>query len=486
MATDETDELRADLARLVRRLLEESYREGTPISQPIREHLGGDLEELPVHADELPVYELANLQLGLDAALARPGFSARVLGLAGQARGFSHVTLSDLLTESHFSLGPPEYVHAPVGPDRTKPCLAWGLLLIDSPDGPLVVFVRRGEEHGPMPGLMVQAVARDPEAAPRFIADLRRLMEEHDVFRGQVITVEADRRGSQRVVFLERPQIEQDELVLPKGLLERVERHVVGPTRHREALLARERHLGRGLLLWGPPGTGKTLTVRYLTGRLTGATVIILSGQSLGMIGAFGNLGRRLEPAVVVLEDVDLVAQERMFGPFGSNPLLFELMNEMSGFAEDADVAFVLTTNRPDALEPALAARPGRVDLAVEIPLPDAAARRRLLELYARGLDLEGVDLDSVVARSEGMTASFFKELLRKATLGAVGAGRSKVTGADLDQALDELLNETSALTRVLLGSGDAGAASPSPHDWMRGPFADGAPGATTIGFVGP
>src|SRR4029079_6444507 len=92
------------------------------------------------------------------------------------------------------------------------------------------------------------------------------------------------------------------------------------------------------------------------------------------------------------------------------------LMNEMSGLSEDADVAFVLTTNRPDALEPALAAPPGRVDLAIEIPLPDAAARRRLLELYARGLDLTGADIDAVVARTEGVTASFFKELLRKAT----------------------------------------------------------------------
>jgi ATP-dependent 26S proteasome regulatory subunit len=45
----------------------------------------------------------------------------------------------------------------------------------------------------------------------------------------------------------------------------------------------------------------------------------------------------------------------------------------------------VLTTNRPDVLEPALAARPGRVDLAVEIPLPDEVARRALLDLYARG-----------------------------------------------------------------------------------------------------
>jgi SpoVK/Ycf46/Vps4 family AAA+-type ATPase len=52
---------------------------------------------------------------------------------------------------------------------------------------------------------------------------------------------------------------------------------------------------------------------------------------------------------------------------------------------------FVLTTNRPDLLEPALAARPGRVDLAVEIPLPDAECRRRLLDRYLEGLQAHGV-----------------------------------------------------------------------------------------------
>jgi ATP-dependent 26S proteasome regulatory subunit len=213
------------------------------------------------------------------------------------------------------------------------------------------------------------------------------------------------------------------------------------------------RHLSRGLLLWGPPGTGKTHTVRYLTGRLTGATVIILAGGAVGAIGAFGTVARRLAPSVVILEDVDLVAEDR-YSPMGGSNILFELMDQMSGLGEDADVAFVLTTNRPDALEPALAARPGRVDLAIEIPLPDAPARTRLLELYGRGLDLRLDDPAAVVERTEGVTASFVKELLRKASLIAIEAGRDHVTDADVSAGLDELLSETSALTRVLLGAG--------------------------------
>jgi ATP-dependent 26S proteasome regulatory subunit len=79
---------------------------------------------------------------------------------------------------------------------------------------------------------------------------------------------------------------------------------------------------------------------------------------------------------MVVLEDVDLIAQGRgqPFQPTG--PILFELLNKMDGLRDDCDVIFVLTTNRPDILEPALAARPGRIDLAIELPLPDADGRR--------------------------------------------------------------------------------------------------------------
>ena len=80
----------------------------------------------------------------------------------------------------------------------------------------------------------------------------------------------------------------------------------------------------------------------------------------------------------MIVEDVDLIAEERM-PHMGQHPLLFQLLNEMDGLGEDADVTFLLTTNRADLLERALAQRPGRVDHAALLPLPDAEARRQLI-----------------------------------------------------------------------------------------------------------
>ena len=147
-------------------------------------------------------------------------------------------------------------------------------------------------------------------------------------------------------------------MVLPDAVLGRVERHALGVAAHRDALLAAGQHLKRGLLLYGPPGTGKTHTTRYLLGQMTGYTRLVLTGRALIGVGAVTELARDLQPAVVVLEDVDLVAEDRSMGP-ASSPVLFDLLDAMDGAAPDADLLFLLTTNRADLLEPALAARPG-------------------------------------------------------------------------------------------------------------------------------
>jgi ATP-dependent 26S proteasome regulatory subunit len=125
----------------------------------------------------------------------------------------------------------------------------------------------------------------------------------------------------------------------------------------------------------------------------------------------------------------------------------------MDGLDNDADVAFVLTTNRPDMLERALAQRPGRVDLAVEIPLPSHTERVRLLELYGRRVSFSQAALHSAADRTEGTTASFARELVRRAVV-AAALEDAPVSDPHLAAAVEELMADAESLTRSLLGSG--------------------------------
>jgi ATP-dependent 26S proteasome regulatory subunit len=265
--------------------------------------------------------------------------------------------------------------------------------------------------------------------------------------------------------FGEVPLTERSDVILPDVVLTRVERHALGVSAHRDALLEAAQHLKRGLLLYGPPGTGKTHTTRYLIGQMTAYTRLTLTGRALHAIGSAAELARDLQPAVIVLEDVDLVAEDRSFGP-GSSSVLFDLLDAMDGAAGDADLLFVLTTNRADLLEPALAARPGRVDVAVEIDLPDAPARRRLLDLYGRSvpLQLSDAEIDAVIERTDGVTASFLKELLRRAVLESLfdHTPLDTVTAEHTGRALDDLLDSSQQVTRSLLGVGNDSEALPT------------------------
>src|SRR5207248_8225894 len=136
---------------------------------------------------------------------------------------------------------------------------------------------------------------------------------------------------------------------------------------------------------YGPPGTGKTHTIRYLAASLPGHTTLLITADQVANIEHYMTLARLLSPSMLVIEDADLIARQRedMNGPC-EEVLLNRLLNEMDGLTENAEIFFVLTTNRPEAIEVALRARPGRIDQAIEFPLPDADGRMKLARLYGR------------------------------------------------------------------------------------------------------
>jgi ATPase family associated with various cellular activities (AAA)/AAA+ lid domain len=442
----------------------EGPREEPPFLVRIREHLAADPSALSVVTQEFESTEHANVQVGLDAVLDE---TAEILGFASAHAGYFQVSLAALLAPQGaglmsgpgVDLGPVQYVDVDLGAEGTITCLQSGLVLARRESGPIVILVAVGAEYGPRAGkIAVEALAPAREEAERFLADLRSEIRRRNVFRGRVISLEGRQFAPPKVRFHELPGIERDGIVLPDGVLERVERHTVGFARHAERLRTAGRHLRRGLLLHGPPGTGKTLTAMYVVACAPERTTLLLTGPALGLVEQSVKLARMLEPSLVVLEDVDLVAQERTEQSTGTNAVLFELLNQMDGLADDADVIFLLTTNRPDLLEPALASRPGRIDQAVEIPLPDAACRRRLLELYARGLAVDA-DLDRLVERTEGASGAFIRELLRKAALFAADESDELVVrDRQLDEALHDLVAEGGKLTASLLGGPHASA----------------------------
>jgi hypothetical protein len=462
----------ADIGRLARKLAGRAVRiarqEDQPLRQMLFDHLGPDAARLPTVSDTCPLYEQVNLQVGVDAWLdADPRRTYRLAGVTGVSHlRHSDVTIGDFLQPGQrgqfgtAGVGAPVTTALPSGPDgQTRACVSNGIYLVRDGDERLVImFLPRN--MGIRAEINLQITGTGQGRAEEVLREIWRLAARHSVFRGQVISFgpELFGRGGDTTPlnFLPRPDVSRDQIVLPGALLDEIERQVIGVAKQASRLLASGQHLKRGILLHGAPGTGKTHTVRYLLSRLPDVTVIEISGQALGRIKEACSVARTLQPAAIVVEDVDLIAAERTARP-GEHPLLFQLLNEMEGLNSAADVTFLLTTNRADLLEPALAARPGRVDLAVELPLPDDDARRELIRLYQGSLVLDGADLDTVVARTEGVTAPFLKELLRRAALLAAeadgqGEGAIRVTGEHLTAALDQLFASSGQLTRVLLG----------------------------------
>ena len=424
----------------------------------------------------LPVIEHANLQLAMNA-LQADAASWELIGMASDLGNYGGISLPGLVAGQWHGPGEAarQYVARKVGPDDTLPCLRAGLVLTEFADRPIALLTYVADRGHPE--LVVEVVGMDDAHVAAVAARLRALMDEHNVMRGQVMTFSYGRHGEFGMDFTTVDEVRREQVIIPTADLEAIEQHALGITEHRGALIAAGQHVKRGLLLYGPPGTGKTHTLSYLLGAMRGRTTVILSGAATGAIGQAGTIARALQPATIVIEDVDLIGMDRMLPGGDHNAILFQLLNEMDGLASDADVLFVLTTNRVDMLEPALTARPGRIDQAIEIALPDRAARRQLLDLYLSPA-LDDATADEIAERTDGVAAAFIKELARRATLTSIrtGAPVSDTVGP----SLTALVEQSAPVLRRSLAAAPTPEASASSLDgsgWRpaMAPWADGS-----------
>jgi hypothetical protein len=293
-------------------------------------------------------------------------------------------------------IAPAQYNEVDIGESAPIKCLNNGLWLCQTDGLPYAVVFTSHREHGYESGtrieIAVPAGVVGGEFVQRGFAELERAVSAARFYRGKILSLggDADYRGRSTGIKVHKlAPVDRADVILPEATLKLLDRNVLSFVGSRDALRRLGQSTRKGILPYGLPGTGKTHTIRYLATNLPGHTTLIITAEHVALLGAYMNLARLLQRPVVVIEDVDLIARDREETGSCEEPLLNKLLNEMDGLKEDADILFDLTTNRPEQLEGALAGRPGRIDQAIEVPLPDTIGRGELVRIYGRGPPLD-------------------------------------------------------------------------------------------------
>ena len=218
----------------------------------------------------------------------------------------------------------------------------------------------------------------------------------------------------------------------------------------------------RGVLLYGPPGTGKTLLAKAVAGEAKAPFFSISGSEFMELyVGVGASRVRELferakknAPAIIFVDEIDAVGRHRGSGIGGGNDereqTLNQLLVEMDGFDERANIILIAATNRPDILDPALL-RPGRFDRQIAVEAPDLKGREAILKVHAQGKPLtQQVDLRQIAKRTPGFTGADLANVLNEAALLTARSNMQFIDERAIDEAIDRVIAGPQKRTRVM------------------------------------
>ena len=218
----------------------------------------------------------------------------------------------------------------------------------------------------------------------------------------------------------------------------------------------------RGVLLYGPPGTGKTLLAKAVAGEAKAPFFSISGSEFMELyVGVGASRVRELferakknAPAIIFVDEIDAVGRHRGSGIGGGNDereqTLNQLLVEMDGFDERANIILIAATNRPDILDPALL-RPGRFDRQIAVEAPDLKGREAILKVHAQGKPLtQQVDLRQIAKRTPGFTGADLANVLNEAALLTARSNMQFIDERAIDEAIDRVIAGPKKRTRVM------------------------------------
>src|SRR3989338_2135960 len=208
----------------------------------------------------------------------------------------------------------------------------------------------------------------------------------------------------------------------------------------------------KGVLLMGLPGTGKTLLAKAVAGEANVPFFHISGSEFVEMFVGVGasrvrdlfKKAKRNAPCIVFIDEIDAVGRQRGAGLGGSHDereqTLNQILVEMDGFEQDANVIVIAATNRPDVLDPALL-RPGRFDRQVVLDHPDIADREAILKIHTKNKPLsKAVNLRVIAERTPGFSGADLANLMNEGAILSARKNMREVGQLELIEAIEKVM----------------------------------------------
>lgn len=406
-------------------------------------------KQLIVHTVDLPAYRFVDLMGAVATVIASRNNVTKIE--TQQHEGLNQI-IHDTDTHYDRTLRTSPKVAWPTGPgtDAYLPVDTFWVCPADTAPDCVIARLMFAEYNQKS---TIEVACGDTEAGKRILDEIIEVSRAKSIYRGHNLHLSYETGTKDEYGDVEKPErfqitfstiepVTDADIVLADEHLTVLKRNIIDLYTRRAILEENGVPARRGVLLHGPPGTGKTFACRYLCHKLDGVTCIFVTGSSLLNVGAIFSFARLLQPAVLFLEDVDLIFATREINLYST--ALGDLLDHMDGLRARENISVVLTTNAIDRLEAAIKDRPGRISQCIYMGAPAPAQRRLFLAHQLRHHDADGIDIEKLVRDSDGATQAFIKEWTYRAVQIAcerLGDASEKAALRDDDfaVALDEM-----------------------------------------------
>ncbi|MEM4263401.1 MAG: proteasome-activating nucleotidase [Candidatus Woesearchaeota archaeon] len=254
----------------------------------------------------------------------------------------------------------------------------------------------------------------------------------------------------EKFVIMEKPNIAWKKIGGLKKQEEEIKEIIELPLKNPELFKKVGIEPPKGILLHGPPGTGKTLLAKAVASSTNSTFIEVVGselvqkfiGEGAKLVKEIFDLAREKAPSIIFIDEIDAIAATRIdVGTSGEREVqrtFMQLLSEIDGFAPLGNVKIIGCTNRKDILDPAIT-RPGRLDRLIEIPLPNAEARKEIFKIHTASMNLGKIDIDKISKAMEEFSGAEIKAVATEAGYFAIREKRTKVTEEDFFKAIEKV-----------------------------------------------